>query len=72
MSRTWARDQDFFDSLKGVDVVRAGAGNDFCLSVQDGDPGDFIDGGPGLDHFNADGTDSWVSAEIGPEFCNGC
>ena len=53
-------------------MVRAGAGNDFCISVQDGDPGDFIDGGPGLDHFNADGTDSWVSAEIGPEFCNGC
>ena len=53
-------------------MVRAGAGNDFCLSVQDGDPGDFIDGGPGVDHFNADSTDSWVNAEVGPEVCNGC
>ena len=65
-------DQDFFDSLKGVDVVHAGPGNDFCLSVKDGDPGDFIDGGPGVDRFDADSTDSWVNAEIGPEICNAC
>jgi hypothetical protein len=42
---TWARDR--LRILKGADDRRR-RGNDFCLSVQDGDPGDFIDGGPGL------------------------
>ena len=42
------------------------------LSVKDGDPGDVIDGGPGVDRFDADSTDSWVNAEIGPEICNAC
>lgn len=64
---------DFFNSLRGEDRVYAGRGNDLCITVADGRPGDFVDGGPGIeDRFDADATDSWTGVEIGPEVCNGC
>ncbi len=64
---------DQWYSDRGEDTVYAGRGNDLCITVFDDEPGDVIDGGPGIeDTFDADIGDSVTGFEVGPEPCYGC
>jgi Ca2+-binding RTX toxin-like protein len=63
------RDLTLYGGQGGVDVVRGGDGDDFCVTTIDSQNNDRLFGGPGRDRYWSDPGDETTGAEVfGPCF----